>query len=846
MPAPHESRPADNLPASLSSFVGRQQEMADVQTLLSAHRLVTLTGPGGGGKTRLALAVAGALRGSYPDGVWLVELAPLAAETLVPQAVTSALGLREEAGRPVGDLLVHHLRARSALLLLDNCEHLVAACAALAASLLPACPDIRLLATSREPLGVPGEAVWVVPPLTLPEPQPWRSPSHKQESLAAYRRSEAIQLFVARAATASPGFRLTAENGMYVAEICRRLDGLPLAVELAAARLRAFSARQIAERLGDRFRLLGSGPRAAPARHQTLTATLDWSYELLTVEEKQLLGRLAVFADGWTLEAAGAVCAGETIRPGAVIPLLSDLVDKSLVVVDAAAGRHRYRLLDTVRHYASRKLAEAGEVAAVHDRHLSHFIQWAEMATERLSGPAQQEWLERFEAEHDNLRAAHDWSQGAADRAGAGLRLAVACGFFWRLRGYLSEGRERLGRSLDQAGAGGHGKARAPALLRAAHLAYLQSDYDDCRWLAQAALDGNRQLDAEGRIERAQALDLLAKVAIETGDYERAPDHLNDALHIYQELDYGRGIANTLMQLGGWAMRRGDYEQADAYLARSLTYYRDLTEPFLTGSVLSALGELALRRGRYDLAVDRLGESLALRRSLDDRLGIAASLGSLAWAALLQADYPRMRLLLGESLAIRTDIGDQGGIAWCLEKAAEALILEASALPAVLRRRVGARAARVFAAAAGLRAPLHSVMDPSDRPAYELIVQALRADLGEARFAAAWGEGGALPLSDVVEAALAPAFSPEDKARLSQAQADRLKYGGLSPRERQTAALIAQGKSNRAIAEILVVREKTVETYVTRILNKLGFDSRVQIATWAVTTGLAGSDDDAG
>ena len=844
MPIPHDSSLQGNLPTPLSSFVGRKQEMTDIKALLSAHRLVTLTGPGGVGKTRLALEVARDLWADYPDGIWLVELAPLATETLVAQAVASALGLREETGQPISELLVNRLRTRTALLLLDNCEHLVETCAALSASLLAACPDIRLLATSREPLGIPGEVVWIVPPLTLPAPQPWRTPDHEQESMAAYRRAEAMQLFSARAAAADPGFRLTAENGPWVAEICRRLDGLPLAIELAAARIRAYSPRQIAERLDDRFRLLSSRLRTAPARQHTLAATLDWSYGLLSEAEKQLLKRLAVFADGWTLDAAEAVIADEPALRDGTMSLLSNLVDKSWVVVDHSGGRRRYRLLETIRQYAFRKLAEAGEVTVARDRHLSYFRQWAEMASERLSGPEQREWLARFEAEHDNLRAALDWSQVAAERAGTGLRLAVACGYFWRLRGYLSEGRERLGQALNQEGVKESSKARALALLRAAHLAYLQSDYAACGRLAQAALDASRQLGSAGRIELARALDLLAKIAIETGDYERASEHLEGALQIYHEQEYGRGVANTLMQLGGWAMRSGDYEKADSYLAQSLTYCRDLPEPFLTASVLSSLGELALRRGRYDLATERLQESLTLRRSLDDRLGIAASLGSLAWAALLQVDYRRTRKLLRESLAIRVEIGDHGGVAWCMEKAAEALILEASALPAALRKQVGARAVRIFAAAAALRAPLKSVIDSADRPAYEQTLQALRTDLGQERFAAAWVEGEALLLSEAIEKALVPALTPADAARLSQAEADKLKFGGLSPRERETAALIAEGKTNREIAEIMVVREKTIETYVTRILNKLGFDSRVQIATWAVTIGLTEPNDE--
>lgn len=838
MPVPHNSSLQGNLPMPLSSFVGREQEIADVKAQLAAHRLVTLIGPGGVGKTRLALAVAHHSGMDYPGGRWLVELAPLAAGRLVAQAVASALGLREDTGQSVNELLTNHLLNRIAFLLLDNCEHLVEASATLSASLLVACPNIRILATSREPLGVPGEVVWIVPPLTLPAPQPWRNPDHEQRSIVAYQQSEAIQLFAARAVSTSPNFKLTAENGPWVAEICRRLDGLPLAIELAAAKVRTFSPRQIAERLDDRFRLLSGRLHTAPARQQTLASTLDWSYELLSESERQLLQLLAVFNDGWTLDAADAIFTDELAPSGASMPLLSNLVDKSWIVVDDSSEHHRYYLLETIRQYALHKLTEAGKVALARDRHLSYFCQWAEMASAHLSGSEQPKWLARFEAEHDNLRAALDWSQGSEARATTGLRLATACGFFWRLHGYLSEGREHLSQALAQEEAHKDSKTRSLALLRAAHLAYLQSDYDACDHLAHTALDVSQQLGTAGRIEWAHALDLLAKVAIETGNYEQAQKYLEGALQIYRGLDNGRGIAKTLMQLGGWAMRGGHYEKADSYLTQSLTYCRNLSEIFLTASVLSVLGELDLRRGQYNLAMARLQESLTLRQSLDDHLGIAATLGNLAWATLLQSDYQRTRQLLQESLAIRLEIGDQGGIAWCLEKSAETLILEASLLPNALRKQVGARAVLIFAAATALRTPLKSVIDPADRPTYDQTLQTLRISLGQERFAAAWAKGEGLPLTKVVTLALEPALSPSEMATLSQAKADKVKFGGLSARERETAALIAQGKTNREIAKIMVVREKTIETYVTRILNKLGFDSRVQIATWAITIGL--------
>ena len=381
----------------MNAFIGRQNELAAVRQLLDAHRLLTLTGPGGCGKTRLALQAAGELTAAYRDGVWLIEFAALQEPALAPQTVAARLGLAERPGEDLLTTLQQHLQARHMLLLLDNCEHIVAACAQLSAALLAACPQVRLFATSREPLGVLGEVVWRVPPLSLPTPQPWRSPDSEAEALYACQQSEAIQLFVDRAAAAAPGFSLHAQNAGWVADICRRLDGQPLAIELAAARVRAFSVRQIAERLDDRFRLLVSGPRTAPPRQQTLQAALDWSYELLSDDEKTTLQRLAVFAGGWELEAAEAVCASP-FDAGQTLNALANLVDKSLVVVEKTPDGPRYHCLETVRQYAGHKLVASGIAAQARDQHLAYYVAWAESsaalsdrcATHALDGAVRQ------------------------------------------------------------------------------------------------------------------------------------------------------------------------------------------------------------------------------------------------------------------------------------------------------------------------------------------------------------------------------------------------------------------------------------------------------------------------
>jgi predicted ATPase/DNA-binding CsgD family transcriptional regulator/Tfp pilus assembly protein PilF len=849
------SRPSpNNLPIALSSFIGRGREIVEIRRLLlpghdpsqaagsgqpnpggSGARLLTLAGSGGSGKTRLAIWVAAELGDAFADGVWLIELASLSDPALVPQAVASVLGIREHPGRPLTESLADYAATRSLLIVLDNCEHLVGACARLAETLLRSCPDVRILATSREPLNIPGETVWIVPSLSIPE-----SPLRLDAGLnaAVLLHYEAIRLFCERAAAISPDFTMTDQNGPAVAEICQRLDGVPLAIELAAARVRALSAEQIAERLRthDRFRLLTSGGRTAPPRHQTLEAALDWSYALLAETERRLLQRLSVFAGGWTLDAAEAVGAGtaggagEGVEAGEVLDILSRLVDKSLVVVDKSDGDVRYRLLETIRQYAHTKLAQSGGADGARDRHLSYFAGWAGRAEPHLTNPDQLVWLQQFEAEHDNLRAALEWSGTADHRAEPGLRLALACGRFWVVRGYLTEGRAHLTACLRRAEAqlAQESMVRASALRSAAHLAYLQSDYPAARALLEESLAIFRAAGPSGRPGVTVALELLGEVATEEGEYTIAQALFEESLTFYRELGDKRNIGDILSQLGWVAMRTGNYARASARLEDALAILQDTGDVRLVALVISGLGEVAVRQGDYQRAARLLEESMQLRRELGDKWGIGTSLGSLGWLALRRRDFQRMRSVLGESLAVRMEIGDRSGVAWCLEKLAEA---------AGLQRRPD-QAARLYGAAAVLRAPLKSVIDPVDQPDYERSLTALRSALGEAGFAAAWSEGSVMALQRVIAHALSePEALPAAEA--ASTPVEKEKPGGLTGREREVAVLVAQGMSNREIAGALVVRVKTVETYITRILNKLGFDSRVQIATWAVEKGLA-------
>ena len=465
---PEHGRPPDNLPLQLTSFVGREREMAQVRELLEDNRLLTFTGPGGSGKTRLALVVASGLGRGFEDGVWLVELASLSDPELVPQAVASVLGVRETPGTPLVDSLRIHLGSRGVLLVLDNCEHLVEACASLAEALLHSCPNLRILATSREALGVSGETIFAIPPLSLPDPR--RLPA--LESLPRY---EATRLFVERAKAARHGFSLTEGNAMAVAQVCYRLDGIPLAIELAAARIRVLSAEQISSRLDDSFRLLTGGGRSALAHQRTLRTAMDWSHELLSEEEQAMLRRLSVFAGGFTLEAAETVGTGEGIEGDEILDLLASLVDKSLVLVDQQE-EIRYRLLETVRQYGREKLEESGEAERVRRRHANYYLALAEEAERGLSGSDQAPWLARLETEHDNLRAALRWSLGGGE-AEPGLGLAAALWSFWYTRGHLSEGRRWLESAVFENGRL-RTRTKARALGGAGYIALFQGEYE--------------------------------------------------------------------------------------------------------------------------------------------------------------------------------------------------------------------------------------------------------------------------------------------------------------------------------------------------------------------------------
>jgi predicted ATPase/class 3 adenylate cyclase len=697
-----------NLPGQLTGFVGRERELAEVAGLLGAQRLVTLTGPGGVGKTRLALqAAADALEG-YPDGVWLAELAPLADPALVPQAVAAAVGVREEPARPLLGTLADALRPKRLLLVLDNCEHLLDASARLADALLRACPRVHLLATSREALGIAGETAWRVP--SLPVPEDAASPYPTAAGLAGYA---AVRLFAERAAAVRPGFAVTDENAGAVAQVCARLDGIPLALELAAARVRVLPPPQLLGRLEDRFRLLTGGSRTALARHQTLQAAVDWSYDLLAEAARTLFARLAVFAGGFSLEAAEAVCADERIESAEVLDLLTRLVDQSLVVVDEQPdGTARYRLLETLRQYAGERLAAGGAapVAAARARHAAHFLGLAAAAeglgadnpSPELAGwllhPGRLAWFER---ELENLRAALAWLR-APDRAAEGLRLAVALRQAWALRGFHREGARWLEALLAAA-------PDAPPALRA------------------------RALDGAGTLAQWQ------------GDHARARAHHEAGLALWRALGNETGAASALQALGVDLWLAGEDARAAALMEESLALARARGDAAAASRCLRDLALIARARQDYARAAALLTESVAQARAAGHESYVASGLAHLGRVAYLQGHPDRAAALLAEQVA-----AFRGNAAF---SHMWANLLEWLAAVAGAQGRPE-RAARLFGAAAALRRRTGTARYAPDRPAYERDLAATRGQIAAAAFAARWAEGEAMSLEEAAAYAL--------------------------------------------------------------------------------------------
>lgn len=684
----------NNLPLQMTSFIGREREVTELQRLLTTTRLLTLTGAGGCGKTRLALQLAGSLLEQFADGVWLVELAALSDPIFVAPSIAAVLNVPEESARAWTETLVHHLRPASLLLVLDNCEHVVDACARVAQTLLGSCPGLRILATSREALRIDGETTFYVPSLSLPDTQ-------TSSSLESLGLCDALRLFVDRAKAVRPAFALTARNAPSLVQVCHRLDGIPLAIELAAARIKMLSIEQIADRLDDRFNLLTGGSRTALPRHRTLRAAMDWSYDLLSQQEQALLRRLTVFSGGWTLEAAEAVCSGPGIDRGDILDLLARLIDKSLVIAEHRGESTRYRQLETVRQDGQDRLSAAGEAQTVRERYADWCLNMAESAEPALVRADQGTWLDRLEAEHDNMRAVLEWSVRSAQFE-LGLRLASAVWRFWTIRAYCEEGRGWLETLLRNGGA-------APAALRA------------------------KALNAAGNIAMSGQ-----------NDYTAARKFFEESLAIWRTLENKAGIARALQNLGVIASNQGYQVAARSLYQESRGMYETLGDRWEIALSLNNEGFAAFRQGDHSAARALLEESLGMFRGLGDKARIATVLGGLADVALHVRDNAAGYEFLKESLAIRRELGVKGGIALSLEGFAGFAAAQGHA----------ERAVRLLGAASALRDIIRTPMRRIDSAQYDRTVTSARAAVGEDAFAAAWAVGRAMTLEQAIDEAL--------------------------------------------------------------------------------------------
>jgi predicted ATPase len=726
----------NNLPMQLTSFIGRKRERGEVKRLFSSARLVTVMGAGGCGKTRLAIHVAGDFLGELPAGAWFVDLAPVADAEVVPQAVAGALGVREEPGRPLEATLAEAIGAQAMLLVLDNCEHLAAGCARLAEGLLRACPALRVLATSREGLGVPGEILWRIPTLSVPD---IRASLPTNKDVAA--RYESVRLFVERAVASVPAFSLTDANAPIVSQICHRLDGIPLAIELAAVRVKVLSVEKILARLTDRFQLLTGGSRTALPRQQTLRAAVDWSYEMLAPSERTLLNRLGVFAGGCTLEAAEEICLWNGLASEDSLDLLSRLVDKSLVVPEEGAdGSMRYGLLETIRAYAQERAGAEGESEALLDRHAATYLALAEAAEPQLRGPEQVAWLNRLEEEHDNLRQALQ-TLTARGNADAALRLAASLWRFWWVRGIWTEGRGRLESVLALEGATQRTAARGSALRAAAVLARGQGDYDSARALLTESLAIARERGNRAGI--AASLFELGNIANDHERLDEARDLYRQSLEIRRELGDRWGVSVALHNLAVVAEAQKDFANARPLYEEALAAHRELGNQAMVAATLNGLGELLLGQGDAVGALDCQARALAIQRELGDKRGMAFSLRELGRIEAARGDSKGF-VHLAECIQILESLGDRLGMAVAMEVCA--------AVSA--RTEQPERAMKLMGVATAIREAIDSPISIVDAELLEADLRGAREALGESRVGDALAAGKGLSTEQAVALAL--------------------------------------------------------------------------------------------
>ncbi|MFG1823487.1 ATP-binding protein [Microbispora bryophytorum] len=753
------------LPAEVTSFVGRRHELAELKRLLGSAHVVTVIGVGGVGKTRLALRAAEEVHRSFPGGVRLVELAALEDPGLLAQAVAEALMVNQHSTRPPLDALVERLQGRQSLIVLDNCEHVLAECAVLVDTLVRALPELRVLATSRQALGISGERIVELAPLPMPGPD--------GDSAVPLAESDAVRLFAERAAAVVPGFEVTEENEEAVAEICRRLDGLPLALEMAAVRLRALSVGQVLERLDDRFRLLTGGSRAALPRQRTLRALFEWSYELCTGQERLLWQRVSVFVGCLDLEAAEQVCAGDGIAREDVLELVAGLVDKSVLLRRESDGAVRYCLLDTVRQFGREQLAASGEEATLHRRHRDYYRKITSRAWAELFSSAQQSWVERLQRDHANLRKALDWSLREPGEAETGLAMTAELLYHWS--GYhLSEGAGWFDRSL--AAAAEPGEVRAHALWAGAWIALLRGD---CATTLARLEEATAIAERLGlRVTLGYIAFLSGMAAVSGGDLENGMRRYEEAAAVHRALGNPIGLAlalNRLALANAFLGRPGVRDLAEECLALCDLY----GEGWHRAYALLAMAIDAWHRDDMREACEIDNESLRHNTAVGDQLGLGMNLEAHAWFAAGEQKYERAARLLG---VVRT----------CWQ-------------------------------AVGARLPEFRYMGRW----HDECEAATREALGEHAFQAEVSRGAAMTREEAL------AYAVLERAPAARGPAPfEGRIAPLTRRETEIAHLVAEGLSNKDIAGRLVISQRTAEGHIEHILDKLGFKSRAQVAAW--------------
>jgi predicted ATPase/class 3 adenylate cyclase/DNA-binding CsgD family transcriptional regulator len=857
----------NNLPAQPTPFIGREKEVGAVGHLVQREevRLVTLTGPGGVGKTRLGLQVAAELSDRFTDGVFFVNLAPLSEAALVVSTIAQTIGILEMGGQLLLERLKEQLQQKQVLLLLDNFEQVVSA-AVQVADLLSACPQLKVLVTSREVLHVRAEHEFAVPPLALPDPT-------YLSDLAALSQYEAVALFLERTQATKPDFQLTAANARAIAEICTRLDGLPLAIELAAARIKLLPPQALLARLGQRLRVLTSGTRDVPARHQTLRNTIEWSYDLLDAQEQRLFRRLGVFVGGGTPEAVEAMSNTAGGTDEGVLEGIASLLDKSLLQRTERDGEEpRFVMLETIREYGLEVLASGGEAEAMRQAHAIYYLALAEQAEQELNGQQQIAWFERLEREHDNLRAALSWflEQGSDGQSGElGLRLSGALWQFWFIRGFVSEGRQWLERVLEIS-RGVRSAVRAKALVGAGQIATLQDDFGQTEVLCGEGLALYRELgDRRGS---ATALSSLGYAALMRSKYAVARALEEEALALFREVGDTEGSVLALQILASVLFYQGEYARAYTLLEES----RVLSE--VAGNVrdhaasLMLLGLVLLFQGDLARAFERLEESLYVSKEVGYKRNIGLSIYFLGLVTFLQGDVARARSLLEESLVFFKEVGERGRIAQVFASQglisfsqsdyamARVLMVEGLKISLELDYKwdiVGCleglaavvtaqgepvRAVWFMSAAQALREAIKTPLPSFFQAMHEFTIASVRTQLGGQAFDAAWAEGRTMTLEQALAAQGAvtiPTMAPAVPSSVPPVPKAPTYPDGLTAREVEVLRLVAQGLTNEQVAEQLIISPRTVNTHLTSIFSKIGVSSRGAATRYAIEHNLA-------